>query len=127
MKIAGFELEGFAGRRECEAREKRFKFNEPKLLPAGCLPSRCPQLRRMPTLESANCNVEPGVNIIHQRCFLGELAVGRPDSLERRYLTANVGFDEVSSTQVGLNAKHWNWQGYPALPNPRRIFQVVCD
>jgi hypothetical protein len=79
----------------------------------------------MPTLESANRNVDPGVNIIHQRRFLGELAVGRPDSLERRYLTAKVGFDEVSSAQVGLNAKHWNWQGYLALPNPQRIFQVL--
>lgn len=84
-KIAGFELEGFASQRECEAREKRLKFNEPKLLPVGCLPSRCPQLRRMSTLDSANCNFEPGVNIIYQRRFLGELAVGRPDSLERRY------------------------------------------
>ena len=30
--MAGFELEDFAGRRECEVKEKRSRFDEPKLL-----------------------------------------------------------------------------------------------
>ena len=54
--------------------------------------------------------------------FLGELILSK-----EHIPTAMVGFDEVCPAQAGLNAKHWNWQGYLALPNPRRIFQVVRE